>query len=1457
MARNGGSRRRAARSARSLGGLLAAAAVASVIFGTGVAIAAPSFEEQIKEINADARDARESGNLELVEQKRRERWLLIAEFAGKKDPPDSPWVHAYKAIEVVDGSEKSTEEDAGLLNALKYRESCAVLKTAFDEMVAAGDGPLLGEVATRLFEVAQQAKGVYRSALIKGSSDHVADVADIQKALEEAVKRDPCCVLAQAMLLYLEQPDPSEAFLRAEVRPSFKARQKQLVEISHPLILPSVQSQRSVRPGKKPGATQVNAQSNPRSAENEDVTVMPWHAAVELDKAISLQYLLNDLAYTKVLTPDFTLFQNNEPLYTIPGYTFSGTDAESSPVQLLYGQLLLARAPDSKGRRRSVAFYITDPTKNVKKQYLWDHRYIDVLWRVPSEEEMAKDPALRRKHDLLSVYASRKKWKINDQEFRIYDFPIRDTVRCLQERLQLLCVRNVDDLEKIKFISLKNDPDAVSNLQTPQERLAKTPFVGTTWPVQAAIDNFKAANDPTKHALIELMRVASRNPLVLVSERKGGSKPGDKDPNLIAGVAPGEPPYVLLDDGKKLRVSLAGHDESPCCWVEYDGATAYLPLTPKAVPQPIILGSEIGRAFVKVLTNAGYSEEQAVDEILRAMADGGDYLPEKFKRFMDARVKALRNTALKENATAVRDRSRLDPWEIRFWDLWDPVRLQTTSPAMLSRVVAQAMLEEAGWFGAPQLKPAINQMFSEFGFRYLRDRRGNWIMPRRLIDDDGRWSNERRGRDSQNAGAVGAAAAQGQATGLTNLEDYPYAYIAADGRRAIDLGQIYSWADYEQLKDSIYSEHLSKMLCFHPCLAAIEVIEAENRNVLKHPDQNNPSYMSGFVEMQLAGAQGGETKKPAAGRIPKLTSPFPAWIVEGDETQSQTLNNLYQAYMKRLIAACSESREMSEISELMQWVREMRPFVSGESRSRLNDIYGLLLQQYHRASREQNEEMQAMLDVQLESGRDYAKRKFFHKSLVWYNDLLGQLYPDEGISSKLLIFTEVPTTETASLFVDNLQDVILGQLLLINVQVEMAGVLNASGLKPSAHFVWQRMVDDYDFFLHPAVRVAEDLMESYGLRMSRRAQDAIKSLDSTVDICKEAIDKYGLKVEWRDLSAKAIKADGKNLVRRRAAAVRVDLARDSAGEIGDAERARLEREYEAMSSDRTIEFAEWLEWKKSLLELRPALAFRTAFFSPPWLACPVAYTAEDGFGYATQAAETLIGKADADEILAWCKKPLDAANNDALAGDAAAVIGWYWLDIGRLPSARAAFMNLARVKKANAQKLVGTEEGLVQELHAYAAITSAGAIVESMPGLSAYKSDFSVLLEGQLRDWEKRWFARGSYGPHASQQRFELMARAENIKAQLAKASRDWRSNRYFFPDYTFEYGAVPDYLAQLVYESPELFITLTDEQVKARGENAVEGSRWMLISEEHAEGFLKKRRLDGTIREEIVFLGE
>jgi len=1328
------------------------------------AMTAEELDALVNDLNSKATDLGKERGLEQLEELRRQRWDAISKTGDAGVAAGSVWLKAYAAIRAVDGPEHAdVAEDvssAGLVNELRYKEACESLRTAWRAMTEANNGPILGEVAVRLFEVAQQARSCYQDALDPDSPNNVASISELVDALKEADKRDPCCIMARALLFYLDEPDPSEAFLRAEVRKDFKSRQQSLVAMAHPLILPH---------GAPSG--------QPSAAENADAPVMPWHAAVELDLAKSAECLLKDLEYTKPLTPDFYKLAANWMSYRIPGEILSGTDAFNQPFQFFQGRTIIGRSTDSNGLPRSVVMYL-----DAERQ--WDYRYLDLLWREPTEEQLQSNSKLRDKHNLIKSHAYRTSLTLGKETFRLYDYPVRDTAQLIKDNVQVFCVRKLQDFERLKYVVNKNKTSVVGKMESPW---ALQPVVQTTPLVREAIETIEQINDVTKHPLNDLLNLDILNPLVIVSEKDSI----DCRPNLIAGQN-GAVPYLDLDNGEKLSFSIEGTENSPCCYVQYDGATLYMPLSVDSVPKVVLLGTPIGKAFVEVLEEAGYTEDQSIDYIRSVMADRTLPLPKKFVAMLQARSRSQGSPPL----------------------------------SVFSR-----MLSEKGWQGETNLSNKLESLFYQYGFRYLRDLRGNWIVNAGLAESAGKGASESEKGPS--------------------LKDYPYEFRAKDGKNRVSTSQIYSWPDYTQIKTNISREFLSKLLMFHPCLPGLDLLAREAATPLVHPSNNFPEYLRNAQQDHDASIATADISPQHSAEI---TSPFSLRMTSDDKAQQQTLSNLHLAYYSLVAKSAKDNTRLLVLARVLRILKGYQLVADNDEESAaIRNLAVKVSSDYEKAAKARESDLAPLLAIQLESARNYARRRYFHKAIVFYNDFLAELYPVDATEPDETLFTGVPTTERMQGYITELDRTIDRQMLLLNVQVELAGVLNASGLVSSASYVWHRCVDDYEYCLKPSLRVAQELLESYGLRLSKRAQEEIKEIEATVESARDALVKYEMNTDWR-VMANVAGNNARVAVQGRIAAVKRLLERDAEEGLSGEDAARLERELKELPFDDGLGFEEWMALKLALLK-RPALAFRTKDTLPPWQACPLTYDEKRGFHDGVKVVEDLLRSVDSSKVVDWCKKPLPGANEDPLAAAASFMVGWYRMERNERAHGRAAFMNLARVHFVAAKNVGGTAAGLVHEYNAYSALTSAGSIIESLPGLSSYKTDFSDFLAGQLVDWEKRWFAVGSYGPHASEQRLELQMRAWQATTVVWRTRNSWRNNRYYFPDYTFRFGSVPDYLVEKVFLSPQLFKTLTPEELASREDDAVEGSKWALIERGQAEQYLNKQVIDGQLKKELVFL--
>ncbi len=253
-----------------------------------------SLESQLATLHADAREAREKRQFAGVEQLRRERLALleIAASGDDKAAATSPWVAGMKAI---------TEADS-LIKAMQYEQACKLLEQAWQPFATPSrDEPVFGDVAMKLFEATQAALAVYPEF-------PAVDAAMLKKAVQLAADADPCAIEAKAADAFLTSPDPNEAFEPAELRPSLKARNRLLLDISYD--------------------------------QEADDCFLPWHAATEYLKAQGSSVVLGDLGYGE--------------RFLGPRRLLHGRDGNDEPFTLVMGGSLLITQRDADGVKRPI-----------------------------------------------------------------------------------------------------------------------------------------------------------------------------------------------------------------------------------------------------------------------------------------------------------------------------------------------------------------------------------------------------------------------------------------------------------------------------------------------------------------------------------------------------------------------------------------------------------------------------------------------------------------------------------------------------------------------------------------------------------------------------------------------------------------------------------------------------------------------------------------------------------------------------------------------------------------------------------------------------------------------------------------------------------------------------------------------------------------------------------------------
>lgn len=309
-------------------------------------------QASIDRIHAAARDFAQAGNWEGVEKQRLARLALLDQF-----PEDSPWRRGLDAI----------VSSHGLVAALRYKDAIGQLRSAWAPFAAGKDDAVVfGDVAARMFEVTQQALAVYPDALDAGAPGCLAAKEELRAALTLAIERDPCQVEAKALAIFLESRAEGEAFLRAEVRPSLKRQNQELVAIAH--------------------------------GDDSKKRVLPWHAGVEMLKARNSLELLEDLIPVEEFLRDSNLLQ--------------GRDANNAPFCLLLrDRFLLMEIVDSKGIPGSAVVF--------RDRGKWQKRNVRLLWRKPKGSAASTDL-----DKLMNGLVPIEEWDVAGHSYAIYDLPI-------------------------------------------------------------------------------------------------------------------------------------------------------------------------------------------------------------------------------------------------------------------------------------------------------------------------------------------------------------------------------------------------------------------------------------------------------------------------------------------------------------------------------------------------------------------------------------------------------------------------------------------------------------------------------------------------------------------------------------------------------------------------------------------------------------------------------------------------------------------------------------------------------------------------------------------------------------------------------------------------------------------------------------------------------------------------
>ena len=560
--------------------------VALVVLVFPVQSARGDLKQTIQDINKQATAARQTLDLGQVEKLRLKRLDLLASSAES-----SPWTAGRKAIKEADD----------LIRGLKYKQACELLRKAWGPFAKAPSEPVFGDIALKMFETTQAALVVYPDALNENSPNGIASEKEVRDAIQLAVDQDPCQIEAWAILAHLIRPDPKEAFTRAEVRASLRARNQRLLNLSY------------------------------SSGE-----VMPWHAPVEMLKAESTATVLDDLDYSQSFL--------GAPSTT----TLVGWDAGNAPFHLVYGRLLLMEVPGADDRPTPSLIHLD---RRSSRKADWKKLNLHVLWCRPARADSTGGPADRSSGAgetnpenpdvsaaLIRSAVTRQllamkpigTWQLGQFALALYDMPTvkpADSVSALPFLgvAQLASIQEAARRHERERQTAKTDAAVAPALSLSPNQILRqwtdwtflgegggsappSPSGGQTAPINVPLVDPQNAKSP------------EGNLLLVLSEDGGGrfTPPFFTD---------GPMPYLQLIDGLQLAF-----DEKNCEFViQYPAVAGHIPLDATSVPDAVLLATSIGAVIASDLTAAGYPEADVAKELRKAV-ENPRYVPAKLKR---------------------------------------------------------------------------------------------------------------------------------------------------------------------------------------------------------------------------------------------------------------------------------------------------------------------------------------------------------------------------------------------------------------------------------------------------------------------------------------------------------------------------------------------------------------------------------------------------------------------------------------------------------------------------------------------------------------------------------------------------------------------------------------------------------------------------------------------------------
>lgn len=1390
--------------------------------------------DKIREINREASAVGDEGRFESLQRLHRERLKCMA-YAWAADPDnESVWVRAFDVFIRVNGyqnnfpgkvlqgrkelsvpgwslpavdakpvrthlglqEESYLDDYLGLVDRCCYDEAFEAIAKEWSESKDDAGSGFCGDLAVLAAEVFAQQRGVLRSELI----DQEKEIA-VRQMLREAGELDPCCFMAKVVLDCLEGPSESEAFQRAEVRRDFGVRQQRLAGLAH--------------------------------AGRPDEEIQSWHAPVESAKAITLSSIIKDLSYAAPLRTDTPVYKDGVLAYVAPSEVLTGRDGQGLPFALVYGRALLCNVVDESGRARSAFLFVDNDG-------VWQRYYVDLLHQ---EKSRAAETEASKLCDRLPVTAEFNYSPV--ATYKLYALPcdqINDVLR-LKPQLWFLT-------DAFKLLKGRGASDFFVRLQ-PSERVLRESPVGTSGLVAQAMNFIRQNKDATVHQLDQLMSQEAFNPLIAVSE-------GDRvksEPNWI--VREGRK-FLRTDAGEELTfVQDPDAPEKAAFEITRDAVKVVYPLTFSAIPAEVLEETAFGQACVHMCLKAGYTLEEANQEVakyMRAVGDGKQYVPRKFRSLIS---KKARSSGVTDWTAA---------WELLaesvLETLPDQFRAAGKEAAKVVWETRVERLREVGRRRGPVDLAYIPQgfvnrflvdpktLFFETGFRHVVGPNGNYIVNKSV---------------TQAKVPVSADQGANQTAGADRTEasylDYPFDIRAPEGVGRIASTQIYTMRDYQDIWENVLVEHLGPLLMLQPCFPAIEQYVNFVGSPPQNPSENIQTEANRYLDGNSldAAAEGGlaagGSQAPSFVKVVQAFSPeyVKETLYAGDKEDPEaevvsSLNALFAAYSEMFRTECvfrAKMRRYAGLIVLLDYLRAYGLLDEGNS-SRAAELIG----QWGGDSGPDRGEGEASVieKIQLDAARQQAVNGKFHKAIVYYNDLLHYEVSRGAADLNFSLFENVATADAVESFSEKLLRVVEDEVDEIIMEVELAGVLRRTdSLRASGKYLAASISEEFRQILKPTIELAMEYIIAYGLRVRPALKEELAKIEAAVRDAEAIHAEFGEDLAWRT-GCLVEQADDPEL--EQLAGQIADLL----GEGLSAEDSQRRLKILEKKAAAVISLPVWLKWQRAV-EANPSFAFGGGCLVSPDLFVPNDYDAERGF--VGDAYEVLQETTDERVVeFCTCDNPVEKfGERDAAV--LAAIVGWYWAEQGdALKASQACLGGYSFLEQFFSDEQRPASERLVCERNFFGLFIASQSFRRPLPGIMYQRVGLGRGLTPRMLDWERRWFAAGQNGLHSTRQ-VDLLQNAQKVVGVSAMVeSRANRESRYYFPDYRFRCKGLPDnVLLKFLIERRNFEERIEAVEVAEDGQEAVQQEAWGLQTEEEAKAFLVENfSFEAEVDKEVVF---